>query len=1315
VGHPPDERPGTILGPYKLLHEIGDGGMGVVWMAEQTEPVKRRVALKVIKPGMDSRQVLARFEAERQALALMDHPNIAKVLDAGATAGGRPYFVMELVKGQPITEFCDKNRLTTEERLELFVAVCNAIQHAHQKGVIHRDIKPSNVLIALYDGKPVPKVIDFGVAKAIGDPLTDKTLFTRHGQVVGTFEYMSPEQATLDQLDIDTRSDVYALGVLLYELLTGTTPLDKDELRQGGLAEVLRRIREQEPPKPSTRLTSSPDLLATAAAYRKTDSQKLPRAVRGELDWIVMKALEKDRNRRFPTANGLAADVERFLKGEPVQACPPTLGYRFRKYARKHKVALAAATAIAAALLVGLALTSWQAVRATNAEHATADEQAKTSAALADALRIGKELDARLVDIQAANEKIRRTQAESRANQYAWDMQMLPLTWEDNNAGEARQMLERQIPGPGENDSRQFEWHYWNRQTHIEHAAFTLPDAEVSSPIRGFRASEIRQFFSRDGSRAALVFLPISPPGGVALSRLSPRGRVKVWDVATRELLLNYEPAEDEGSAGSSVFLLSSDSKVVLLSGTITSKNRPDPGPVGPRGRLGLTPREGWVRVLEVDGGKVLFDSRKELRDAHVLPNAFISSDGRKLVTLDSEKPLFSRENPEVVFASLRCKAWDLGAADRKPVTIKGAIIGSLSPDGSRLFGRAWVDGKPKSKVWDTATGKELSGLDYLLTPTISGFTFSPSGTLVAAIEIDIPEPGKRGTPTKRQLKVYDATSGKEVFVCDFGLTPSSWPDPAVLFSQDGSKMAVGKTTRIDIRSVDSRTEWQILDARSGKVLATFDHPGGPELATRFRRSPQLFSDDGTQFILAVENVIHTFDTATGRPVHTLRGCVSQIADMVTLPDGKLRTIEAGCTIRDWDLSRVEPVRTAIVELPLAANGGRGNLPGSTAVSADGARVAVYTQNTSDDGTVETVRVWDAAGKGSVELVPPTRDRPAGAPYFLGPLQLSANGKRLALWRYERPAPPSVQAAKIDPATLPPPDVTVWDVTSQKIIFQRKFPRSRVDRMDTVVTLSPDGATLAIVYRSADGDKQKATMTFVDLATGRDGKPIEVEGGIGGVSFSPDGKRVEGLYSTAPIEERFPSSQIAVWDVATGSRVCIIEDAPPDRFDGRDTLPRFARSKCWSSDGTRLALAAQGGAQLHLFDTATGKLAKSFDVSNRGGRLLASFRGTSLAFSPDGRRIACIVSGRFGQQWTVNVLDTESGKELLSLPIPADVASGPGGGREEMRFTPDGHRLIYFRPETEFPGGAGGAPPVMRSYLRVHTWDATPRPDPKQP
>jgi serine/threonine protein kinase/tetratricopeptide (TPR) repeat protein len=334
--------PGAVIGHYKLLQQIGEGGMGAVFMAEQTQPVRRTVALKIIKPGMDSRQVLARFEAERQALALMDHPNIAKVLDAGTTDNGRPFFVMELVKGVPITRYCDEHRFTPKQRLELFIPVCQAVQHAHQKGVIHRDLKPSNVLLAEYDDRPVAKVIDFGVAKATGPKLTERTMFTEFGQVVGTLEYMSPEQAELNALDIDTRSDIYALGVLLYELLTGTTPFEKKQLNTAAFDEVLRIIREEEPPRPSTRLSTTEEL-PSIAANRGLEPRKLSGLVRGELDWIVMKALEKDRSRRYETANGLAMDVQRYLADEPVLACPPSLGYRLRKLLRRHKTGAAVA------------------------------------------------------------------------------------------------------------------------------------------------------------------------------------------------------------------------------------------------------------------------------------------------------------------------------------------------------------------------------------------------------------------------------------------------------------------------------------------------------------------------------------------------------------------------------------------------------------------------------------------------------------------------------------------------------------------------------------------------------------------------------------------------------------------------------------------------------------------------------------------------------------------------------------------------------------------------------------------------------------
>jgi serine/threonine protein kinase/tetratricopeptide (TPR) repeat protein len=386
------EGPGTRIGPYKLLQLLGEGGMGAVYMAEQEEPVKRRVALKIIKAGMDSERVIARFEAERQALAMMDHPHIAKVLDGGTTgepggvSPGRPYFVMELVKGIPITKFCDQEHLTPRERLELFIPVCQAVQHAHQKGIIHRDLKPSNVLIALYDGKPIAKVIDFGVAKATAQKLTDRTMFTEVGQIVGTLEYMAPEQAELNNLDIDTRADIYSLGVLLYELLTGSTPFTVKQLRSAAFDEMLRMIREVEPARPSTKLSSSEEL-PTIAANRKLEPVKLARLVRGDLDWIVMKCLEKERSRRYETANGLAMELQRYLADEPVLAGPPSAGYRVRKFLRRNRHGVMAAGLLLIALLVGLAGTTWGLVearrqrdRALKAEELALENEAKALA-----------------------------------------------------------------------------------------------------------------------------------------------------------------------------------------------------------------------------------------------------------------------------------------------------------------------------------------------------------------------------------------------------------------------------------------------------------------------------------------------------------------------------------------------------------------------------------------------------------------------------------------------------------------------------------------------------------------------------------------------------------------------------------------------------------------------------------------------------------------------------------------------------------------------------------------------------------------------
>lgn len=712
------EKAGDRIGRYKLLQEIGEGGCGTVYMAEQEEPVRRRVALKVIKLGMDTKSVIARFEAERQALAMMDHPNIAKVLDAGTTDTGRPYFVMELVRGIRITEYCDQNNLSTEERLKLFIQVCQAIQHAHQKGVIHRDIKPSNMLVTLHDGVPVPLVIDFGIAKAIGQRLTDKTLFTEFQAFVGTPAYMSPEQAEMSGLDIDTRSDIYSLGVLLYELLTGQTPFDADRLMRSGLDEMRRIIREEEPLRPSTRLSTM--AMAPAAALAKTRREKIPvlaDLVRGDVDWIVMKCLEKDRARRYATANSLAMDVQRYLDGELVLARPPSTAYRVQKFIRRNKVMVTAVAVVALVLVAGVVVSSWQAIRATRAER--------------DQNRLRKAADASRQN--EARQRLRAETGELAALRQAYnsDMNLVQQALAANNLGRVNGLLNRHRPKAKSKiqnpksetapDFRQWEWRYFWNQSRTE-AAFVLPQQSnsittvaispdgqfmASSDMRGtlklwdlFRRTELSAIREGGFGSSAFAFSPKGDRLAVAVNAGPRRTTVKVWAVATREVTAEFAP---EGG----VQLVAFDpdgTKLVIL---------------GQAFGQGMA-----VRIWDFEREQLTLRTRLSQAQGGPRPVAAFSPDAKLVAIADA--------------GGVRLLDAESGV-EKSSLTAFEQGIGSLafSPDGQSLaVGPLFTESETSIKLFSTATGKELGQLVGHVS-WVPGLVFTPDGKRLVSAGAD--------------------------------------------------------------------------------------------------------------------------------------------------------------------------------------------------------------------------------------------------------------------------------------------------------------------------------------------------------------------------------------------------------------------------------------------------------------------------------------------------------------------------------------------------------------------------------------------------
>jgi len=932
----PSEGPGTVIGRYKLLQQIGEGGMGVVYMAEQTQPVVRKVAFKIIKLGMDTRQVVARFEAERQALALMDHPNIAKVLDAGATETGRPYFVMELVRGIPITEYCDKNHLSARQRLELFIPVCQAIQHAHQKGIIHRDIKPSNILVTLVDGQPLPMVIDFGIAKALHQRLTEKTLYTNFAQMIGTPAYMSPEQAEMSKLDVDTRTDIYSLGVLLYELLTGTTPFSSKELLEAGYGAMQRIIAEQEPLRPSTRLNTMQQAQRTSVAQnRRMEPSALTRLFQGDLDWIVMKCLEKERGRRYETASGLAADLQRHLAYEPVVARPPTARYRLQKAIRRNRIAFTAGAATVAALLIGVGASTWQAVVASRAKSDAirANDLEHKQRLAAQAERDRAETAQR--EAQRARDAERAIRQEAEDHLYAANMNLVQQAWEQDNMGRLHQLLQETATYPG----RAFEWYYWQRQMHRE--LLTL---------RGHVSPICSVVFSPDGQK---------------LVTGSDDGTAKVWETTSGKELTTLKTHSLPLR-----WVASSPDDVRSEAFTPDHVHWVAFAPDGKRIATGGGPA---ARVWDVASGRLLLTLQEQNSD--VISVAF-SPDGQRIATgsydgtvnvwdATSAQPLlklqghrgpvstvaFSANGQRLFTSSPRsgtAKLWDATSGQEVlNLELPQNRCAACSPDGQRILtGNLWG----ALQLWDAVSGKELLTAASHGGP-IRAVAFAPDGKRIVTCGVDM------------VAKVWEVASGRQL--CSLkghrNVIGSVAFSPDSQFVATGSADLTAKVWKVD-HGVDALTffgGWcaafspdghkiitgsqegtaRVWETASGKELLALQGHANWVLSAAFSSDAQWIvtgSNDGTAKV---------WDAGNGKEQHTLTGHTGMVHSVTFSPDGQ-RIVTGGesdKTAKVWD------ARNGTLLLTLDV----GSAVSSVAYSPDGERIVI--------GSDLPGKVWDAA------------------------------------------------------------------------------------------------------------------------------------------------------------------------------------------------------------------------------------------------------------------------------------------------------------------------------------------------------------------
>lgn len=859
---------GSMIGRYKLLEKIGEGGFGEVYVAEQLQPVRRRVALKLIKLGMDTRQVVARFEAERQALAMMEHPNIAKVLDGGATELGRPYFVMELVRGAPINQFCDDQNLSTPERLDLFMQVCNAIQHAHQKGVIHRDIKPSNILVSINDGAPVPRVIDFGIAKAIEGRLNDASVYTQFHQFIGTPAYVSPEQAEISGVDVDTRTDIYSLGVLLYELLTGSTPLDGKKLMAGGVDEMRKTIRELEAVAPSTRLAAARgQKLKTTARLRRIEGEKLIHALKGDLDWIVMKCLEKDRARRYQSASDLAMDIHRHLTNETVLARPPSRSYQLQKAWQRHKVLYSAGAVAVAALVIGATISVWQAFEARKAQR--------------EALHA--------IDAEA-NQRVRAEHAAETAKNllYTASMQLAQQMWDQKNLARLRQLLDETRDDP----KRGFEWFYWKRQSVL-----------ASWHLRGHIKSVTAVAFS---------------PNGNQILTASSDATAKIWSVEKRAELRSLEGhaagircaawSHDgrfiaTGSQDHTAKIWDARSGRELLSLRMESE-RAEGAALDPMGRfVAVGGNGGTVRVWRIPDGAELLHFQAHPQGVLSLA---CSPDGSRLATSSKDQTV---------------RVWDL--ANGKLLTEctghrDWVDMVAFSPDGSRLLTGS---GDQSARVWDAATGREL-----LTIPAQSSFVnsvaFSSDGALIGtahnnwAVKIWSAGTGAElfslrehtGEPvciafSPDSSRILTGGDGSTAILADFSSRHQKI-ELAESHSMGTDAMGFSPDSRRIVASAPNNTAG-VWDAETGRLL--FSLNGHRDLVVAATYSP----DGATIATASADNTIKLWRAGDGGEIITIRGHRGAVSHVAFSPDGR-RLVSASydLTARFWDASSGAELRS---------------------------------------------------------------------------------------------------------------------------------------------------------------------------------------------------------------------------------------------------------------------------------------------------------------------------------------------------------------------------------------------------------------------